>query len=352
VRWGSATRDVRQSPDAVAASRLPEAARWRAAFDALPEACFLVNTAGQVEVANRAAQVRAGAALPAPFASLQVWLGAATGGEERVWRAPLSDAAGAVCGEIVRVQSPPSAVPRAGLPSAVLTHLGHELKSPLHTIRAYSEVLREGGVDAATRNEFFAVIGAETQRLANLIDTLVDLSKIDSGDLVPQRGALRVDAVLAAEVRAAAAAACSKSIDLAAGLPATLPAVLGDADLLAVALRNLLSNAIQYTPCGGRVDVRANATDETLTVEIADTGIGIHPDDRPQVFQRFFRGRAPEVRKHPGSGLGLALVERIVALHGGTLAVESELGRGSTFRLSLPAAGSAAPESFPAREVH
>ncbi len=226
--------------------------------------------------------------------------------------------------------------PGAPAQRELLGHLAHELKSPLHTIGAYAEMLQEGSVDPAARNEFFAVITSESQRLATLIDTLVDLSNIEAGALVPQRGPVRIDALVKELVGTFDTAARGKAIDVVVSSPGPIPAVLADSQLLAVALRNLLANAIQYTPRGGRVEVRVGAARGTITVEIADSGIGIHPDDRPQVFDKFFRGRAPEVRQQPGSGLGLALAERLVALHGGGLEVESAPGVGSTFRLTLP----------------
>ena len=125
-----------------------------------------------------------------------------------------------------------------------------------------------------------------------------------------------------------------------------LPPVFVGPQLIRQALANLISNAIKYTPAGGRVQVRAASQDESLVVEVEDSGPGIAPEEQKLVFEKFFRGSSPEVRKQPGSGLGLALARQIVQLHGGQLTLESQPGRGSTFRIVLPLGGREQREAF------
>jgi signal transduction histidine kinase len=228
-----------------------------------------------------------------------------------------------------------------------LSHISHELKSPLNTIRSYSEMLMDGSIDdPETRKEFFNVINEESCRLAKLIENLLDLSKLDAGTLRLQKARLRPEALLGELVRAAEAQARAGGVVLEAKFAANLPTVFADKDLVAVALNNLLSNALKYTPQGGRVTVRARGEVEALVLEVADTGIGIPVEEQAHIFEKFYRGSSAEVRRRPGTGLGLALAQQIVSLHGGQLTLTSQPGRGTTFRLQLPAGAREQREAF------
>ena len=124
--------------------------------------------------------------------------------------------------------------------------------------------------------------------------------------------------------------------DLTIDVPDNLPPLYGDKDLLGVALTNLLTNAIKYTPENGKVILRVKACPDGLQFEVQDTGIGISPEDQPRLFEKFFRGSQREARLQRGSGLGLAIVRSISERHGGKVWVESGLGQGSTFFLLIP----------------
>ena len=130
--------------------------------------------------------------------------------------------------------------------------------------------------------------------------------------------------------------ASRKQIALEMDVPATLPAVRGDASLLREVLQNLLDNAIQYTPAGGRIRVSATAGPREAVVTVADTGIGIPLADQERIFERFYRVDAARSREAGGTGLGLSIAKHIVEAHGGRLWVESEVGHGSKFSFSVP----------------
>jgi signal transduction histidine kinase len=218
-----------------------------------------------------------------------------------------------------------------------LAQITHELKAPLNTIVAYVEALAdEELLDAAERREFFNTLNDEALRMAQLISNLLQLSRIQLGNLSAQFGFVKAEAWIRDRAEALRAQAEARSQTLALDLPENLPPLYGDKDLLGVALTNLISNAIKYTPAGGRITVRAAAGDASLTVEVADTGIGIPEAARGTIFERFARSDQEEVRSVAGSGLGLALVKEIVELHEGQVTVTSELGRGSCFRIQLP----------------
>jgi len=127
--------------------------------------------------------------------------------------------------------------------------------------------------------------------------------------------------------------------------PWPLPVVVGDADLLALAVWNLLDNAVKYTPAGGRVEVRARETTGHVVLEVADTGQGIAAEDLPQVWDELYR--SPAARTVPGSGLGLPLVRAVVERHGGRVGVESRLGSGTVVRVSLPTGGPGGAQAAP-----
>ena len=326
-----------------------EIERWRAAFDRLPEACLLLNQAGGILFANAAA-ARLLEIAPQPGAGPQleeVLARMPAAQRPSVWREPLPGARGSDLGSVVVLRDPASERRLESAIAEFLSHIAHELKSPLSTIRSYSEMLQDGSIEKPdTRREFFNVITDETSRLAKLIDNLLDLSKLDTGALTPKKARLRADALVQELLRACEPQARAKGLQLQGKVPPNLPTVFGDKDLIGVAVSNLISNAIKYTPSGGRVQVRAVAEDESLVIEVEDSGIGIRPEDRAHLFEKFFRGSGPEVRKQPGTGLGLALAQQIVKLHGGQLGVDSQSGRGSTFRIVLPLGGREQREAF------
>jgi signal transduction histidine kinase len=218
-----------------------------------------------------------------------------------------------------------------------LAQITHELKAPLNTIVAYVEALSdETLLDVAERHEFLNTLNAEALRMAQLISNLLQLSRIQLGNLSAEFGFVKAEALIRDRAEAVRSQAEARQQILTLELPENLPPLYGDKDLLGVAITNLITNAIKYTPVGGRITVRAAASEKDLTIDFEDTGIGIPEEARGRIFERFTRADQPEVQRQTGSGLGLTLVKEITELHDGQVSVESQLGRGSCFTLRLP----------------
>jgi len=218
-----------------------------------------------------------------------------------------------------------------------LSQISHELKSPLNTIVAYVEALAdEQQLQPGERQEFYNTLSSEAQRMARLISNLLQLSRIQLGNLSARFAYVKTDTLVRGLAESVAAQAAARRQRLDVQVPENLPALYGDKDLVGVAITNLLGNAIKYTPEGGEIALRASADGGGVTVEVADNGIGIPAEDLERVFERFARSEQEEVRRQSGTGLGLALVREIAELHAGRVTVESETGQGSRFRLWLP----------------
>lgn len=215
-----------------------------------------------------------------------------------------------------------------------LSNVSHELRTPLAGIRAAAETLQEGAIDdPAAGREFLAHIQRETDRMTQLVEELLELSRIESG-AAPMRFR-QVDA--AQLVRDAAARFAQQAqrarLDLRVDAPGEPLPVYGDPERLDRALGNLIANAIKFTPAGGCVTVGARADDGDVLLRVEDTGIGMEPAQQARVFERFYKA---DPGRGGGTGLGLAVVKHIVLAHEGTVAVVSRPGRGSTFTIRLP----------------
>ncbi|PJF25293.1 MAG: sensor histidine kinase [Phototrophicales bacterium] len=213
-----------------------------------------------------------------------------------------------------------------------LRRLDHELKNPLAIMRLGIENLQVGelGGDSVER------LMEQTRRLSKLVEDLRRLADLDAGGLERERVDLRL--VLQEAIELAYNETSPRQVQLSVQeVPWALSPVMGDRDLLAVAFRNLIDNAIKFTELGSRIEVRATENGAFAQIEIADSGRGIAPEDLPYIREELFRGR--NAANVAGSGLGLPLVERIIALHGGTLDVRSRIGMGTVFTVRLPLAG-------------
>jgi signal transduction histidine kinase len=218
-----------------------------------------------------------------------------------------------------------------------LSQVTHELKAPLHTIVAYVEELADDeGLTREERRDYSNTLDAEVNRMAQLISNLLQLSRIQLGNLSAQRGFVKPSSLIADQAASQRAAAEDRQLELETSIPENLPALYGDKDLLGVAITNLLTNAIKYTRPGGHVRVAASATPGGVSVEISDTGVGVPKEEQARIFERFARSEQDWVQEQSGSGLGLSLVKEIVEIHEGQISVESEVGKGSCFRISLP----------------
>jgi signal transduction histidine kinase len=220
---------------------------------------------------------------------------------------------------------------------AFASNASHELRTPLTTIRLRSEALRDGGLDAATAQQYAAEIDDEVQRMGNLVQDLMMLSRLDSGLLVAGRESIdsvRLARQLLAEITPQAE---SRAITLQLDAPATLPPVTAGQAHLMIVFRNLLNNALKYTPDSGRITWQIRADGSAIHYTISDTGQGITADDLPHVFDRFYRVDKSRSRAVPGVGLGLSLVRMIVEFYGGGVRMESEgVGKGTAVHVTWP----------------
>ena len=217
--------------------------------------------------------------------------------------------------------------------------VSHELRTPLTSIKGYTDLLLSGatGEISELQGEFLGIIQSSTTRLSNLINDILDISRIESGTIEIKHEPIDYRRIVADTLRLMKAAADEKQISMDASLPESIPPVRGDIDKVAQVLGNLVSNAIKYTPEGGWVKVSLEITGEAnVLTSVTDSGIGIAPDDQKRLFQKFFRADNTSTREAGGTGLGLVIAKTIVELLGGAIWVESEPGRGTRFYFTLP----------------
>ena len=218
-----------------------------------------------------------------------------------------------------------------------LATLSHELRTPLNAILGWARLLRSGTLDADSARRGPEVIERNTRVLAQLIEDLLDVSRIITGKLRLEVRPADLIAVITAAMEAVQAAADAKGIRLEASLDGMLGVVPADPDRLQQVVWNLLTNAIKFTPIGGRVDIRLERAEAGARFTVTDTGSGIRPELLPFVFDRFRQGENSTTGPHRGLGLGLAIVRHIVELHGGVVRAESDgENRGTTFTVDLP----------------
>jgi PAS domain S-box-containing protein len=215
----------------------------------------------------------------------------------------------------------------------------HELRTPMTNIKAFAEMLADSEVTDVDQQKMFCnTINDEVTRLARFVDDLLQLSRMEVGSTALHPKLTDVERLMAEVVRKVQPQMEKKGIAFEVDVPARLPELVVDKDKITVALVNLLGNAAKYTPDGGRVRFHVEVTDTAMRIDVADTGIGISPEELPKVFEKFYRSSDSRVHEETGSGLGLSLAHEIARLHGGKLAAHSELDKGSTFTLTLPLA--------------
>jgi two-component system, OmpR family, phosphate regulon sensor histidine kinase PhoR len=220
-----------------------------------------------------------------------------------------------------------------------VANVSHEFKTPLTAIQGFAETLLAGALDDPNNNRrFLEIIRDHAARLARLTDDLLKLARIEAGKLEIEFSSVGLTELIEGCAETTLLKASRKQISLEINIPPGLPAVRGDASLLRDVLQNLLDNAIQYTPAGGRIQVNARAGAREAVVTVTDTGIGIPLADQERIFERFYRVDAARSREAGGTGLGLSIAKHIVEAHGGRLGVESTVGSGSQFSFSIPVA--------------
>ncbi|MBQ5840842.1 MAG: HAMP domain-containing histidine kinase [Clostridia bacterium] len=215
-----------------------------------------------------------------------------------------------------------------------ISSVSHELRTPLTAIKGWSETLLTAADDKELARQGLGVIGKEAQRLSGIVEELLDFSRMESGHMVLRQERLDVLAELEEAVFLFRDRAARAGVELAYCEVDHLPPVAGDGDRLKQVFINLLDNAVKYSRTGDRVRVEAAVLDEEIQVVISDTGIGISAEELPRIRQKFYQADAGV----PGAGIGLALAEEIVRLHGGRLEIDSEQGVGTTVTVWLPCA--------------
>ncbi len=217
-----------------------------------------------------------------------------------------------------------------------LATVSHELRTPLNAILGWVRMLREGRVPDANRARVFETLERNARAQSQVIDDLLDVSRILSGKLELRREPASLAAVFGAALESMRPAAEAKGVALSADLDESAR-VLGDEGRLGQLAWNLLSNAVKFTPAGGRIEARVRRDGATAEAAVSDTGQGIAPEFLPHVFERFRQAEGGIARRHGGLGLGLSIVKQLVDLHDGSIEAFSEgEGRGARFRLCLP----------------
>jgi signal transduction histidine kinase len=225
--------------------------------------------------------------------------------------------------------------------SEFLANMSHELRTPLNAIIGFSQVLRERmfGELNEKQEEYLDDILSSGNHLLSLIDDVLDLSKVEAGQVELEVATFSLREALERGVVMVRERATTNGIAIELEAGPNVDIVTGDERRIRQVIFNLLSNAVKFTPPGGAVDVRAARVDGEVRVAVADTGPGIARDDQERIFEEFQQAEAG-IEQRDGTGLGLALSKRLVGLHGGRIWVESELGKGSTFTFTLPAESS------------
>jgi len=226
--------------------------------------------------------------------------------------------------------------------NSFVANVTHELRTPLTNILLYAETaMEDGDTDAHTRAKCLNVINQEAKRLDRIVGDMLSVAELEAGTHEAHIDDLDL-AVLMEELELDYdAAAREKDITLRFDLPPKLPVIQADRDKIALALHNLVGNALKYTPTGGNVAVNVNC-DDGLSISVVDDGIGMRDDDVDKIFEKFYRAKDERIAGITGSGLGLALAREVVRLHGGDITVESAVDEGSTFTLTVPACALAA----------
>lgn len=215
-----------------------------------------------------------------------------------------------------------------------ISNVSHEIQSPLTSIRGFAHALRDDNLNDAERAHYLNIIETESTRLSKLTENLLALASLDSESYTLAPKPYRLDSQLRDIVLACEPQWQAKQIEMDVS---SEPVILtGDQDLLNQVWLNLIHNSIKFTPARGKICMALLPRDNAVEFRITDTGSGIAPEDQARIFERFYKADASRERARGGSGLGLAIAKKIVEMHHGTIAVQSNLGAGSTFTVILP----------------
>jgi signal transduction histidine kinase len=223
----------------------------------------------------------------------------------------------------------------------LLSVISHELKTPVSIIKGYAGTLgrQDADWDKATLAEGLAIIEEEADKLNELINNLLDASRLQAGGLKLQFAYLDLPSMAEKAVQKLRTQAGHHSFSV--DFPPDFPPVAGDYQRINEVLSNLIGNAIKYSPGGGLIRVAGTVRDSEVVISVSDEGVGIPVHDQERIFERFARVDSSLTRQTPGAGLGLFLVRSVITAHGGRVWVESQPGRGATFHIALPLEGRA-----------
>jgi PAS domain S-box-containing protein len=224
------------------------------------------------------------------------------------------------------------------LKSSIVANVSHELRAPLASIKAYTELLLDNleGDDQEVRYRFLSIIDQETDWLTELINGLLDLSRLESERYSARMGLLSISEVVEGVIVLLDVQIRKKGVEIQLALPADLPLIVADKEMITIVVKNLVSNAVKFSPEGGQVSLELRAVDQSLIIDIVDHGIGIPKEDLPLLFTKFYRSRLARDSGIRGTGLGLVLAKEAVEMHDGTIEVQSEPGVETRFSVTLP----------------
>ncbi len=332
------------------------------AFSSLPEAVAVIDPEGKVEVATEAAKNFFGLQPNTPIKDLPLeWLNGLIQealklgrisepkgnqtviqhfiqGEERYFRpeaVPILDSERQPTGVVLVLKDVTQLRQQDEIKRGMISTVSHQLKTPLTSIRMAIHLLLEEKVGSLTEQQVDLLLTAreDSDRLHNILNNLLDISRIESGKTKMEFQAASPNSIQLEALEPFWRAAHDQGVTLSVEIPGDLPEVWADSTRIYYVIGNLLSNALRYTPHGGKITFSAQAEEKEVRFFIADTGKGIPRQYLPRIFEQFFR--VPGQEKESGAGLGLAIVKEIIEAHGGTVSVESQEGQGSTFAFTL-----------------
>jgi PAS domain S-box-containing protein len=328
------------------------------AFDSLPDAVAVVDHQGKVEVATEAAGNIFGLrpntlifdlplgwmtdlykdVLKDGHAVQQKVVQQFVEGEERFYRPqaiPILDNDRQLTGVTLVLQDVTQLRQQEEIKRGVVSTVSHQLKTPLTSIRMAIHLLLEEKVGPLTEKQVELLVAAneDSDRLHNILNSLLDISRIESGKAPMELRAVSPHSMVSEAVEPFRSTAQDQGVSLSVELPGDLPEVQADTTRINHVFGNLVSNALKYTPPGGKITLSAKADEERVQFFVSDTGRGIPREYLARIFEQFFR--VPDRGKEAGAGLGLAIVKEIVEAHGGTVGVESTEGKGTTFTFTL-----------------
>ena len=223
-----------------------------------------------------------------------------------------------------------------------VANVSHELRTPLTIVGGFAETLQDPDLPADKRAEFGATILANARRMQRIVDELLDLSRIESGQWHPRPQIVKVADVAGDVLTRAGTTAKAKGVEVETKIAVGAETVYADRTALEQILMNLVENAIRHTPASGRIVIQAVPDSEGVSLSVRDSGTGIAQEHLPRIFERFYRADTGRSRESGGTGLGLAIVRHLVEASGGTVRAESVVGTGTTVTVFLPHPGGTA----------